>query len=178
MLILCRAKIDVYVASWLAPVLGSVLYEDHISKWQCHYHGFIGLCLKEIRPDLKAVKSGSGPVRMRIKMTIGTTEICLLEIPTYTIPMTRDGKDGQVGSFFKASLQWSLLSATHLNILSLILMTCCSVSFYSWGTGSLRVKSCLYTQVSLVPKPLLRDPMLPDQWWGWITFYTKTWESL
>lgn len=60
--------------------------------------------MNEIRPDLKAVKSGSGPVRMKRKLMAGTTEICFLKIPTYTITRTWDGKDGQVGNFFKASL--------------------------------------------------------------------------
>ena len=38
--------------------------------------------LKELRPDLKAMKSGSGPVRMRLKLTSRTAEICLLALLT------------------------------------------------------------------------------------------------
>lgn len=35
----------------------------------------IGLTLEKIRPDLKAMKSGSGPVRMRAKLRTGRAEI-------------------------------------------------------------------------------------------------------
>ena len=55
--------------------------------------------MNKIRPDLKAVKCGSVLVRMKIKLMAETTEICLLKIPTYTITMTWDGRDGQVVKF-------------------------------------------------------------------------------
>ena len=47
--------------------------------------------LKELRPDLKAAKSGSGPVRIRPKLTSRTAEICLLELLTSTITVTTTG---------------------------------------------------------------------------------------
>lgn len=47
--------------------------------------------LKEFRPDLKAMKSGSGPVRMRLKLISRTAEICLLALLTYTITITMTG---------------------------------------------------------------------------------------
>lgn len=85
-----------------------------------YYHGSIDLGLKEIRPDFKAMKSDSGPV----KQTSGTTMICLLQSFTYTVTTSWAGKDGPMRNFLKANLQWSLLSATFKYVISNPHKTC------------------------------------------------------
>lgn len=59
---------------------------NNSARFQCPFSGLPWFEGTQAR--LKAMKSGSGPVRMRLKLTPRTAEICLLELLTYTITMT------------------------------------------------------------------------------------------